>query len=710
VAKASAAQKPKQLSFADKLGGKPGKKAKGKAEIVKAKAAGAKKPHKKVSKKADKKATKSKVASAPAPELEAEVEIAAEPADKKKKARAGMTAERMGELQREISISEFFTKNRHLLGFDNASRALLTSVKEAVDNSLDAAEEGSILPDIQVRIEELAETRFRMVVEDNGPGIVKAQVPKVFGKLLYGSKFHRLRQSRGQQGIGISAAGMYGQLTTGKPVRVVSKTGKGRPAYHCELTIDTKQNKPVVSNDGEESSPHWEAKDHGTSVSIEMEAVYKGGKRSLDEWVQQVAFANPHARIEYYAPGKQPTVYPRLTLELPPETKEIKPHPYGIELGIMMRMIQGSASRNISGFLQTEFSRVSQPVAAEICKNGGVDPDTSLKDITQQQIEQVFKGIAQTKIMSPPTNCLAPIGETSMLEGLKALLVQQHIAAEEARERRKLEETQIKQDAQALQKAEEKVQKALETVAAITVEADDEEEKEADEREVDTEAAKKIEAKLKAAKEAQSEEGAPPGEEGVKAGVIDVFGHPCFLTAVTRSPRVYRGNPFQVEAAIAYGGELPADDLATVIRFANRVPLMFQPGACAMTQSVVRTTWKTYDVEQARGALPTGPLLIMVHIASVWVPFTSEAKEAVAHYDEIIAELKFALQECGRRLSRHIRRKRRILDEAKKAKYIEKYIPHIGEALQQILGLTDPKRDLVVDKLTGILERSRSMG
>src|SRR5262249_45769941 len=145
------------------------------------------------------------------------------------------TAETMASRQREISVSEFFTKNRHLLGFDNPAKALLTTVKEAVDNSLDACEEAGILPDIVVEIKEVTSakaaqgaasekaTRFRVAIEDNGPGIVKAQIPKIFAKLLYGSKFHRLKQSRGQQGIGISAAGLYGQLTTGKPVTIISK-------------------------------------------------------------------------------------------------------------------------------------------------------------------------------------------------------------------------------------------------------------------------------------------------------------------------------------------------------------------------------------------------------------------------------------------------------------------------------------------------------
>lgn len=613
------------------------------------------------------------------------------------KSRARVTAEQMGELQREISISEFFTKNRHLLGFDNASRALLTSVKEAVDNSLDACEEAGIFPDIIIRIDPISENRFQMTVEDNGPGIVKAQVPKVFGKLLYGSKFHRLRQSRGQQGIGISAAGMYGQLTTGKPLHVTSKTAALKPAHHYQLVIDTTQNKPVIVHEGEDDSAHWKAKDSGTSVTIEMEAVYKGGKKSIDEYVQQVAFANPHARIEYWAPGKKPMVYPRVTQQLPPETKEIKPHPYGVELGMLMRMAQATSARNLSGFLQREFSRVSSQVADEIAKTAGVPAETSLKDLQQSQIEAVYKAIGQTKIMSPPTNCLAPIGELAMIEGLKALLVQQHFAEEEAKARRKEEEESAnkKVDPNLADKIEDKITQALQQVGAVTAEPDTDEEE--DEREEGDEkpTAKEIEGEVTDAE---------PG-----TGIINVFGHKCFVTAVTRPPKVYRGNPFQVEAALAYGGELPAEDLAQVYRFANRVPLLYQAGACAMTQSVVRTNWKSYDVEQARGALPAGPLLVLVHIASVWVPFTSEAKEAVAHYDEIITELKYALQECGRRLSRHIRRRRRAADEEKKARYIEKYIPHIGQALQDILGLTDKKRDDAVDKLTVVLERSRKL-
>jgi DNA topoisomerase-6 subunit B len=188
------------------------------------------------------------------------------------------TAESLAARQREISVSEFFTKNRHLLGFDNPAKALLTAIKEAVDNSLDACEEAGIPPDLEILIQEISEDRFRITVGDNGPGIVKNQIPRIFGKLLYGSKFHVLKQSRGQQGIGISAAGMYSQLTTGKPVRIVSRTGKGKPAHSYEIQIDTRKNNPEVISEG---TAEW-AHDHGTSVEMELQATYKKGRRSVD--------------------------------------------------------------------------------------------------------------------------------------------------------------------------------------------------------------------------------------------------------------------------------------------------------------------------------------------------------------------------------------------------------------------------------------------
>src|SRR4249919_607747 len=194
--------------------------------------------------------------------------------------RRAVTAESMAAKQRDISVSEFFAKNRHLLGFDNPRKALLTAVKEAVDNSLDACEEAGIVPEIWVHLETTGVNRYKVGVQDNGPGIVKKQIPLIFGKLLYGSKFHRLRMSRGQQGIGISAAGMYGQLTTGKPVKIISRTGLKASAHYFEVQIDTKKNEPLVH---ENKQIEW-GQAQGTQVTLEVEGKYQKGRASVDEW------------------------------------------------------------------------------------------------------------------------------------------------------------------------------------------------------------------------------------------------------------------------------------------------------------------------------------------------------------------------------------------------------------------------------------------
>ena len=521
------------------------------------------------------------------------------------KARSNATAADMAKKQRDISVSEFFAKNRHLLGFDNPAKALLTTVKEAVDNSLDACEEAGIAPDIRVEIVQLEETRFRVAIEDNGPGIMKAQVPRIFGRLLYGSKFHRLRQSRGQQGIGISAAGMYGLLTTGKPVRIITRTGDKKPANLFELVIDTKTNDPRVTR---EETVDWHHA-HGTRVEIELEGAYRGGKQSVEAYVRQIALANPHARIEYLPPSPDKTngvvLFDRVTKELPPETAEIKPHPYGVELGVLMQMFRDTDARNLRGCLHQDFSRVSGHLADAICERAHVKSTRRPSEISRDEAEKIHRAIQATKIMAPPTDCIAPIGE-------------------------KLIESALRQE--------------------------------------------------------------------VKAD---------FYATVTRRPAVYRGNPFLIEAGLAYGGDLPAEEMITLYRYANRVPLQYQQGACAATRAVMSTDWRSYQLQQPKGSLPVGPMLVMIHIASVWVPFTSESKEAIAHYDDIIKEMRLALQECGRQVAMFIRKRRRESDEAKKRSYIDKYLPQVAIGLQEILGFDDKERAKVVENLTHMLEKSR---
>lgn len=582
------------------------------------------------------------------------------------------TAESLAAKQKDISVSEFFAKNRHLLGFDNPRKALLTSVKEAVDNSLDACEEAGILPNISVLIEDLQpdrpptakQSRYRVTVIDNGPGIVRRQVENVFGRLLFGSKFHRLKMSRGQQGIGISAAGMYGLITTGRPMVIHTRPSPQKPAHLIELAMNTKTNRAEVTVDqetddfppqrfkslnlGTRDPAFLNPQDYptGTSVSIELEGRYQKGRGSVDEFLELVAIANPHARITFVPPtrvaaddqeelplanatknathadslsqdaahngsltshpnsiqapnGIDPTLttiekdgiilFPRGTDQLPPETKEIQPHPKGIELGILIQMLRDFEAANKGGgtlynFLQEKFCRISPAKASEFCHAINAHSRTKVSDLEPAQIEKLFKEFQEAKLPAPPTDCLAPIGVRQLLAGLL---------------------------------------------------------------------------------------------KGVKAE---------FYAASSREPDVYRGRPFQIEAAIAFGGELPADDTARVIRFANRVPLLFQQSACSSFKATVETGWRNYNLSQPRGSLPVGPLVIMIHMASVWVPFTSESKEAIADYDEIRKEMKLALMECGRKLGAYLRKRQKMQRESARRDVFERYIGEIAQAINAING------------------------
>src|SRR2546425_986264 len=407
--------------------------------------------------------------------------------------------------------------------------------------------------------------------------------------------------SRGQQGIGISAAGMYGQLTTGKPVQIISRTSARAPAHYFEVQIDTKKNEPQIL---EKKQIAWESQ-RGTQVTMEVEGRYQKGRASVDEYIEQTIIANPHARLTYLTPEGETKEHPRTYPQLPPSPREIKPHPYGIELGMLLKMLQDTKSHWLSGFLAGDFSRVSPRLAEDICKAAAVSPRARPRDVHGQAAETLYKVIQSTKIMAPPTNCLSPIGEKAILSGLYQ---------------------QIKGD---------------------------------------------------------------------------------FYTAVSRPPAVYRGNPFVIETGLAFGrgpehaaesqekksipmteGEEEQDDreLARVIRYANRVPLLHQQSACSIYKSVLDTTWRNYGVPQSRDALPGGPMVIFVHMASVWVPFTSESMEAIADYDEIRKEVTLALRECGRRLGAFLRRRERAHSEFRRRNIFELYIEEVGESCNRLKG------------------------
>jgi DNA topoisomerase-6 subunit B len=507
-----------------------------------------------------------------------------------------MIAEELAKKQKEISIAEFFEKNKHILGYSNPSKSLITCVKEAVDNALDACEEAGILPDIMVQITRVDKNTFRIVVEDNGPGIVKEQIPKIFGKLLYGSRFHAIRQSRGQQGIGISSAVLYAQLTTGKPTIITSKTSPNEEAWKVSVFINTRKNEPEIV---EEEQVEWH-RPRGTRIELEIQGSYvKERKQSVFEYLKETSVVNPHARITLIDPDGDIYEFERVSEELPEIPKEIKPHPHGIELGTLMAMLRYTKAKDLKGFLKSEFVRVGDKIAGEVLSRAGFSGREDPQQLTRDDAVRLLNAFMETDFLPPPTDCLSPIGESLIMRSL-------------------LSEYK-----------------------------------------------------------------------------------PEFAYAVTRKPKVYSGHPFLIEVGIAYGGELRSDDKVILLRFANKIPLLYQQSGCALTKAVESVNWKSYGLQQSRDELPVGPAVILVHLASTNIPYTSESKEAIAAIPEIIDEARLALQEAGRRLKEYVDRKNRLQSKKKKEEVLNRILPLLAKKVCEVLEVEPLDVEKVVARIMG---------
>ena len=514
------------------------------------------------------------------------------------------TAERLADKQHEISVTEFFEKNKQILGFDSRTKSLLMGVKEAVDNSLDACEEAEILPDIVVKIQKTGDDEYHVSIEDNGPGIVHRAMPNVFGRLLYGSRFHAMRQSRGQQGIGISATVMFANISTGHPAHVVSRIeGKDEIAWSMDIAVDTKTNRPLVTND---KAVPWMDKEHGTLIEYTTKGRYINGRQGIFEYLKETAIVNPHARIEFHDPEGKKWVFERATDTMPPKAAEIKPHPSGMEIGDMMTYSSLSEQKTVKDFLSKDFCRMTPRLAGEVCDKAGVDPSSAPGDLGREGSKKLIEGISKVKIMAPPSDCLSPIGDMLIKKGLMHIL-----------------------------------------------------------------------------------DGERPE---------------FYATPVTRPAHVLNGNPFTVEAGIVYGGDIPSDGQVTIMRFANRVPLLFQQGADIITKAVGEVDWRRYGLEQRGGkGIPYGPAIILVHVASTKVPFTSEGKEAVASFPELEEEIVAALKGSARSLKTHLNKMAKKEKTHEKFDIVQKILPDLAAKVSEELGKPVPDISRTVSKIMNVI-------
>ena len=514
-------------------------------------------------------------------------------------------AEKMAANQKQVAISEFFEKNKHFLGFDTLNRALITAVKEAVDNALDACEEARILPDIVVQISKLDNKKdiLQLEVEDNGPGIPRASIEKVFGQLLFGSRFHAIRQSRGQQGIGITGVVMYAQLTTGDPTHVESKIAKEATAVSVDIGLDTRKNKAIKSN---QDRIDWGEKVHGLKVKTKMKAKYQRGRQSVWQYLRMTSIVNPHADILFIDPDGERHHWQRVTERLPGRVEAIKPHPNGIELGQLQRLCSESKESRMTTFLRRTFSGVSGRAAKELCEVSELEEKLKPKSLSAQQVrslleafqgERLLKG-KPVKLLNPPTSCLSPIEELLIKKGLS----------------------------------------------------------------------KTIDSK--------------------------------FVTTMTRAPSVTQGNPFQVEVGLIFGEGMAADKPVEILRFANRVPLMYQQGGCLLTKAIESVDWRQYGLDQAGGrGVPKGPAAILVHLASTNVQFTSEAKEALSDNETVMEEARKAMLEMGRGLRKHLEKQKKMGKTKEKFELINDIIPAIAEKSASLLDLPIPDLAASITKI-----------
>jgi len=691
-------------------------------------------------------------------------------------------AEELAQSQRSISIAEFFEKNKHMLGFDSEARALVTAVKEAVDNALDACEEAGIKPNVLIQIDEVGDY-YRLVVEDNGPGITKAQIPKIFGKLLYGSRFHKREQNRGQQGIGISAAVLYSQLTSGKPAKITSRTQEGADAHYYELIVDTDENEPEISVD---ETTTWD-RNHGTRIEMEMEGNMRA-RQTLHDYVQYTAVVNPHAKFTFDEPGlDEPQVFDRVDgADLPAETEEIRPHPHGVELGTLLKMLESTDSYSVSGFLQGEFTRVGQKTAESVIdgfrdthvgREMTWEPPKSHEDAdvrTAVQAAVANKGKQATAAFADEVasrvadfDRIAHAQLADVIDDVAGVVEGEHDvtfgstvrenardaawrqilggeADEAVRESLRADLYGVVDDATSTRKDDAAIEGLADRLAAKFASADDDRHRltpdeladyvarsadateEYDDATFGETARENVEAAIwdrmltvpddppNVSSLADDRDGAsdlltamretdiiaPPTDclapitaELVEEGLRKEFDAE-FYAAETRDASVHGGDPFIVEAGIAYGGDLEAESGADVLRFANRVPLVYQRGACATTDVVKDINWRNYGLDQPGGSgIPTDAVVIMVHVASTNVPFTSESKDAVANVPEIESEIELAIREAARDLKSFLNKRRSMQQRREKRNKLATILPEMAEKLTEVTD-RDP---LVID-------------
>jgi DNA topoisomerase-6 subunit B len=562
---------------------------------------------------------------------------------------AEVTADSLFKEFRKVPLSEFFRKNKQYLGYVGKIKSMTTIIHELVTNALDACEESGIQPNLKVHIQELGSEHYKVTVEDNGPGIPATHMKDVFGSLLAGTKFHRNIQLRGQQGLGVSGAVLFSQITTGKPTRVKSGTGNGK-VIDATIQIDIKSNMPQIVSQ-EELFDSW----RGTIVEAEFKGIqYSKGLQGPFEYIRRTAAANPHMEIFFKDPEDNEILFEKVVDKVPKRPEEQKPHPEGLETHDILDLATKSKARAISGFLTKDLSRISSQKVRELeAIINKTKLEANREKITDLLVKEAF--IPQENI-SDMFKRMDELANTEKINGyLKGIFEERGVPAD-----------RMKQVTFAIDKQLYDMRMSPKRMEWGTAEAL-------------VEAFKQIQFM------APPTSGLIPiGKSQIESALTGLL-TPDFCEALTRNPTVFRGGiPFLIEVAVCYGGnagrQTAEGSRSELMRFANRAPLLFDSGSCCITKAVQSIEWKRYHIQDYENA----PISVFVNIVSTHVPYTSTGKQAVANEEEVYNEIRFALMQVARSLQSFLSGKRRALEMEAKKKMFERYVPETAKALSKI--------------------------
>ncbi|MBS7258078.1 MULTISPECIES: DNA topoisomerase VI subunit B [Methanobrevibacter] len=497
---------------------------------------------------------------------------------------------------KNLTPSEFFRKNKQMLGFTGKIRSLTIVFHELITNSFDAAEEAGILPEIDIELKRVDKEHYILRLKDNGPGIPEDYVMRVYCSMFAGSKFRNI-QSRGQQGLGCSGCVLLSQMTTGKPAHVIScyKENGEIKGVKMKFQMDVKNNRGILME-----REDYPAESTGVCIELQFKEVsYSLAEQGAFEYIRRTMIGNPHAKITFRDPSGHKYIFKRAADIVPVLPKEVLPHPKGVSADDIMTMAQNTDSRRYKSMLTSSLSRMSNKRVDEISELTGIDMNKRPKDLTFPEAEAIVQCFKKMKFMAPPTDGLIPIGSEQIEKGMKQIL------------------------------------------------------------------------------------------------------KPEFVTTITRKPVTYQGGvSFIIEAGLAYGGKsgrvVKEQRKSEIMRFANRVPLTFDAGSCAITEALKSIDWKRYGLKD----LDNTPLTLFVNIISTQVPYLSTGKQSVSPEPEIVHEIRQSTMKLARKLQKHLRAKKAAKEKEKRSKVFEDYMPVIIEEAAKLGETGVPEYQEVLAKVT----------